>query len=192
MNLGTPRDQRGAVLFISLILLLVITLLAISSMRGTVLEERLTGNLRSYQISAAGAESALREGENRLAANLGPAEIADTVEACRGISGLCVLEKVPADTQRHEWDWWNDEHSLEYRGNSSDETQLFGLGSDAPRWFAAFIGFDPQNSKGTVEVTDIDERRQGVGPYYYQVNAAARGDSKRITVTLQSSSVQRY
>ncbi|KSW26170.1 MULTISPECIES: PilX N-terminal domain-containing pilus assembly protein [Pseudomonas] len=181
--------QRGAVLFISLILLLVVTLLAISSMRGTVLEERLVGNLRSYQISAAGAESALREGENRLAASLGPA---DTMTDCSSQSGMCVLQQVPANTHPHDWDWWdNDDHSQTYNGNTSDTTRLFGL-NNSPRWFAAFIGFDPQNSKGTVEVTDIDERRRGVGPYYYQLNAAAQGDSQRIMVMLQSSSVQRY
>ena len=39
-----PKQQRGAVLFIALIMLLVITVLAVSSMREVTLEARITGN----------------------------------------------------------------------------------------------------------------------------------------------------
>ena len=182
--------QHGAVLFVSLIMLLVITVLAISSMRGTVLQERLIGNQRAYQIGAAGAESSLREGEGRLAANLGP----PTASAdCTAQSGLCVLKNVPANgVVQRNWTWWSSNANAQnYIGNTGDHNVLAGL-SDRPRWFAAFIGFDPQNSQGTVEVTDIDDRRRGVGPYYYQLNAAARSDSQRVMVLLQSTSVQRY
>lgn len=62
--------QRGATLLISLILLLIITVLAISSMREVTLEERIVGNLRDQQAAFNGAESALREGEVRLAASI--------------------------------------------------------------------------------------------------------------------------
>ena len=184
------RHQSGAVLFVSLIMLLVITVLAISSMRGTILQERLIGNQRAYQIGAAGAESGLREAENRLAINLGPPSVADN---CSAQAAICVLKSVPADgVVKRDWSWWaSNSNAQNYIGNGTDSSTLAGL-SDQPRWFAAFIGFDPQNSKGTVEVTDIDERRRGVGPYYYQLNAAARSDSQRVTVLLQTTSVQRY
>lgn len=184
------RRQNGAVLFVSLIMLLVITVLAISSMRGTVLQERLIGNQRAYQIGATGAESSLREAESRLAASLGPPTARDN---CSSQSGLCVLKLVPADgTVTRDWSWWtNDTNAQNYIGYTGDNNVLAGM-SERPRWFTAFIGFDPQNSKGTVEVTDIDDRRRGVGPYYYQLNAAARSDSQRVMVMLQSVSVQRY
>ncbi|WP_430318026.1 pilus assembly PilX family protein [Pseudomonas nitroreducens] len=187
---NSPSRQNGAVLFVSLIMLLVITVLAISSMRGTVLQERLIGNQRAYQIGAAGAESGLRDAESRLDANLGPPTATTN---CSGQSGLCVLKLVPADgTIKRDWSWWgNNDNAQNYVGEKTDNNVLAGL-TDRPRWFAAFIGFDPQNSRGTVEVTDIDDRRRGVGPYYYQVNAAARSDSQRVMVLLQSTTVQRY
>jgi type IV pilus assembly protein PilX len=57
------RLQRGATLIIVLILLLVMTLLGVASMRGVLLEERMSSNMldRSYAFQA--AEIALREGE---------------------------------------------------------------------------------------------------------------------------------
>lgn len=60
--------ERGATLVVVLILLLVMTLLGLASMRGVLLEERMSSNMldRSYAFQA--AEAALREGEARAAA----------------------------------------------------------------------------------------------------------------------------
>ena len=41
-----PSSQRGAILIVTLVMLLLLTLLALGSMRGTTLEERMAGNLR--------------------------------------------------------------------------------------------------------------------------------------------------
>ncbi|KAB7623153.1 PilX N-terminal domain-containing pilus assembly protein [Alkalilimnicola sp. S0819] len=58
--------QRGAALAISLILLLVMTLLGVSAMRGTTLEEKMAGNTRNRSIAFQAAEAALREAETTL------------------------------------------------------------------------------------------------------------------------------
>lgn len=59
-----PRSrQRGAVLIVSLIVLLVVTMIAVSSMRGTVLEEKMAGNTRDRNVAFQTAESAIREAE---------------------------------------------------------------------------------------------------------------------------------
>jgi type IV pilus assembly protein PilX len=62
----SPNHQRGAVLIISLIMLLVLTLLGVSSMRTTILEEKMAGNLRDKNTSFQAAETALRDGEALL------------------------------------------------------------------------------------------------------------------------------
>lgn len=60
------KKQRGAVLVIALVMLLVLTLLATSSMRGTALDARITGNhARTTELQNL-ADAALREGEFRL------------------------------------------------------------------------------------------------------------------------------
>ena len=63
MRIATRHQQGGAVLAVSLILLLVITLIAVSSMQGTVLEEKMAGNSLDRNLAFQSAESAVREAE---------------------------------------------------------------------------------------------------------------------------------
>lgn len=58
--------QQGVALVISLIILLLITLLAISSMNTTVLEEKMAGNYKDRNIAFQAAEAGLRAGEAYL------------------------------------------------------------------------------------------------------------------------------
>lgn len=58
-----PRPQRGAVLIVALVLLLVLTVLGTSTMLNTTMEERMAGNYRDYNAALEAAESALRTGE---------------------------------------------------------------------------------------------------------------------------------
>ena len=44
MTAFLPARERGATLLVALVMLLIMTVLAVSSMRGVVLESRITGN----------------------------------------------------------------------------------------------------------------------------------------------------
>jgi len=55
--------QRGVVLVVSLLFLVVLTLLGIATMRTNVIEERLAGNSRDWGLAFQAAEAALRDGE---------------------------------------------------------------------------------------------------------------------------------
>lgn len=55
--------QRGAVLFVALVFLLLITMLAVTASGTSVMQERMTGGMRNGQLALMGAETALREGE---------------------------------------------------------------------------------------------------------------------------------
>lgn len=57
------RQQKGAVLFVALVFLLLLTLLAITSSGTAILQERMTGGMRNAQLAMMGTESALRAGE---------------------------------------------------------------------------------------------------------------------------------
>ena len=72
MERPMKNKQQGAVLAVSLIMLLVMTLLGISSLQGTTIEEKMAGNLMDRIRSFEAAESALREGEEQLAAATAP------------------------------------------------------------------------------------------------------------------------
>jgi type IV pilus assembly protein PilX len=56
-------QQRGAVLIIALMMLLLLTIIGLSSMRGTVLQENMAGNMRDSSLALQASEAALRKGE---------------------------------------------------------------------------------------------------------------------------------
>lgn len=57
------HGQTGATLVVSLIFLLVITVLAVASMRTTIFQERMAGNMRDRNLAFQAAESGIREAE---------------------------------------------------------------------------------------------------------------------------------
>ena len=59
----SSRKQRGAVLVVALIFLVVMTMLILASIRGTVMQERMASNLYDRSLAFQAAEAALREGE---------------------------------------------------------------------------------------------------------------------------------
>ena len=88
MNQTTPkyRHQHGAVLMVSLIMLLIITLLGITGMETTVLEEKMAGNMRNKSTAFQAAESALRNGEMDI--NASDVSTLSFLAACTG--GFCL------------------------------------------------------------------------------------------------------
>lgn len=65
-NLKSCHKQNGAVLFVSLIMLLVMTLLGIAGMQTTILEEKMAGNFKDRNMSFQAGEAALRAAESIL------------------------------------------------------------------------------------------------------------------------------
>lgn len=57
------RQQGGAVLIVALIMLLLLTMIGLTSMRGTSLQENMASNFRENNLSLQAAEAGLRKGE---------------------------------------------------------------------------------------------------------------------------------
>jgi len=60
------NDQKGVVLVVAMILLIVISVLAVSSMRNSASTEALAGNVRTVELATQAADIALRHCENSL------------------------------------------------------------------------------------------------------------------------------
>ncbi len=97
-NCRRPIHQRGAALLVVLMLLLIMTLLGLASLRGAMMEERMSANLFDRGLMFQAAEAALREGEARA----GTTKSSQYVDACTG--GLCASPN-PAknDTYVDRW-----------------------------------------------------------------------------------------
>jgi type IV pilus assembly protein PilX len=152
-----PRRQQGATLFIALIVLLVITLLALSSARETTLESKITGNFIEQQKLSNYAESALRQGEKQLVAPLKPREPG----GCTSGSSYCFLASDPA----YEADFTN---ALAYLAVIGDDTR-------SVKWYA--IQAPSGAAEGQSENPEYGNMMLGIGTFRYEINSEARNDN---------------
>ena len=65
-------SQQGASLVIGLIMLLLLTIIGVTSIRTTVIQEKMAGNLKDYNAAFQAAEAGLRDGEQLLATGVLP------------------------------------------------------------------------------------------------------------------------
>ncbi len=69
-SIPAPVHQRGTVLFVSLLLLVVLTLIGVTAARMQSVEEVIARNEDNHQLALQAGEAALREGEATLAAGI--------------------------------------------------------------------------------------------------------------------------
>ncbi len=63
---ANPRQQKGAALITSLLILILFTIIGLSGIQTTILEEKMANNYRDSELSFQSAESALAFGENKI------------------------------------------------------------------------------------------------------------------------------
>ncbi|QDH71711.1 hypothetical protein FKV23_04455 [Lysobacter alkalisoli] len=162
--------QRGVALVMVLVLLLVVTLLGLASMRGVLLEERMSAALYDRSLMFQAAEAALREGE-AVAADSRRGDYTATCGA-----GLC---DVPNPDGADDWvDRWHQAAPPYVAAATVKSGDL----EVQPEYFIEYIGLYP-NWVGC----DRSEPMQVgcMGPRY-RVTARARA-AGRSEVMLQSS-----
>ncbi len=72
VRLSTQGAQRGAALAVGLVFLLLLTLLGVTSVTRSTLQEKMSGNLRDLTMAFEASETSLRDGEAYLSALTGP------------------------------------------------------------------------------------------------------------------------
>lgn len=139
-----PSRQRGATLAIALIFLVILTLLGLSAMRVTVMEERMGGNTRDRDRALQAAETALRDAEFYL---VGKDQYSFTTTCA---NGLCANGSAP-DWTTYAWNGTKDVQST---------TTIPGLAP--PRYFIEFAGFiSLAGNSGSVNAYRITVRATG-------------------------------
>lgn len=61
-----PHREKGAVLIVALLFLVMLTLLGVTAMTGSTMEERMAGNARDTSVAFQAAEAALRDARRDL------------------------------------------------------------------------------------------------------------------------------
>ena len=77
-RLSFPRKQSGIALFVCLLFTLMITMVAVVSIQGEILNERIAGNARDKTLAFQAAEAALRSAESYLSGTPGAFTAAGT------------------------------------------------------------------------------------------------------------------
>ena len=150
MKQHKPKREKGAVLLVALVMLLVMTALAVSTMRGVALESRLTGNRANSVKLQNSAEAALREAEYRF---YGPAYLRDKLEPTAGncatsnkikaygLNKPCLLEVKSAQLKSFTLN-----PATLSEGNKS--TVLSATSAAGLAWMP-YVGLDPANETQT-------------------------------------------
>lgn len=156
--------QQGAALIIALVILLLMTLIGVTAMQTTVLQERMAGNLRDRNIAFQAAEAALRDAERFLQAPVLP--------SFNNSNGL--LQRVP---QGGDVAYWN---SFDWVGNSREFSGISEGLAAHPRY--VIEEFPPvADPSGSLEAdAPLPEVR------LFRITARAVGGSPDAVVVLQT------
>ena len=90
IGMHARNKQRGVVLMIALVFLVIITMLALTALRTNIIEERLAGNSRDWTLAFQAAETALRDGEKDIQSGTRFIGEAGFNSSCT--NGLCTVQ----------------------------------------------------------------------------------------------------
>ncbi|MEJ2115276.1 MAG: PilX N-terminal domain-containing pilus assembly protein [Gammaproteobacteria bacterium] len=170
MNKIVITKQSGAVLFVGLIMLLVMSLIAVTSMQNSTLEVRMAGNTRDSLVALQTAEAALQAGEEFLDAG--------------GLS----LADFDNDGSDALYDNSNDElwKTINWQDTNSKRYMTFSPSNVAtePRYVIQHISETQVAPKLLVE--NYGEGQAGQTIQLFRVTARGTGGSDNTKVYLQS------
>ena len=172
----SSAKQRGAVLIISMIILLLLTILGVTSMQSTNLEERMAGNMRDQNLAFEAAEAALRDAE----------EFLDTV-ATTGAFDTDGSDGLYDDTIQEVWntiDWTGAATGTNGYIQADNIGTGQGLGT-APKYVIQHIVSVGEEA----DQTNLDNYGQGTGAGktgLFRVTARGTGGSDNSVVILQT------
>lgn len=177
-RLGANR-QSGAVLVVSLLLLLVMTLLGIGASQSTLLQERMAGNQRDQEVALQGAEAALRAAERELSPLTNavltrcrmPSDSCDTYEKRVLIDTESQVELDLAKQADGWWGQWGKEYA-----NSEDLAAV----STTPE-------FVIEHKAEVREVLSVGDPNLDTVRDFYMATARSSGMTSTAQVVIQSS-----
>ncbi len=171
---GSRHQQRGAILFISLIMLLMMTIIGVTSMSNVTMEERMAGNLRDGDLSFQAAEAALRTGENWIMGlTTDPAYCTTTPTACTTAFDQSVLPNLGTQDTA----FWN--------GNARNFAIDGGITGDN-----SYVSSNPQF---VIELQTFVPEQQSIGNvnyvpggHFFKITAHGVGGSTEAETVLQT------
>lgn len=177
------QQQKGVVLIVSLIMLLIITLVGVSSMQSSTMQERMAANSKHKFTSQLAAEAALKAAEQYLATeSLNNEELLANV--FYPVAGHYTLARVNAVLNPKSLLFdvdnpaqWDADNSIEVTGVTSVARM--------PRYVIEYVGMDITGQNNDAQ--DINNEFPEPLPHYFRVTAIGWSQDENIYTVLESS-----
>lgn len=185
------NKQQGAALAVSLIILTLMTVIGVTAVKSSVIENRIATNMYDKQMSFEAAEAALRDAEAWLVAQ---ESSPDAVKIAGGTSTVTVWVKgFPTNTHRDVaaavtplkfsddsiWDTYGEDYGQATGAASMDDLAA------TPQFIVEQFTFIPDDMSA-------ETLAAGRGEFYYRITARARGGSSTSETLLQTIYRMRY
>lgn len=175
MKTPLPKQtmQKGFVLIVSLVILIMVTLLALSAVNTSVFEERMAGNGRDRSLAFEAAEYAMREAQDFLSQAVLPA-----FTTTGGTGGLYRDLNTSPSGQKEEV-YWRDTHDWASKAVAVTKADGVLSGQTQPKYVI--------EEYPAITCTGYSKKWPPPPPRnVYKVTARALGQSSEAVVILQS------
>lgn len=175
---SSSARQHGAALITSLIILLVLTVLGVSAMSSSSLQELMAGNMRDQNLSFQAAEAALRDGERTVGSWGGSAPSPNNAGTNNGVY-------TPFDTADPTFSFGDTAYNTSFWGAATAYT-MSSLGTAAaPVYVIEEQQFLPKDASYKALT-----RREG--KHFYRITSRGVGASANAVTLLQEITARRF
>jgi type IV pilus assembly protein PilX len=172
------QRQRGVVLISAMLLLLVLTIFALSMFRSFGLQQKIAGNVREKQRSLQAAEGAQQYAETWLAQlnTITPAKVPCTALAAAAWTNVQVCSNAMTSTSAVSWPWSG---GFTYTPPTNTAAPTFSYSTTAPT-YNTYFGLP------TFYISDLGVSADGTGEVY-QIDAWGYGASANTVSVVEST-----
>lgn len=165
MNL---KKQTGAVLLVSMVILVALTMLGVTSMKGSLTELTMAGNLRESGLTFQAAEAGLKSAEQIV-------NNSTSLTIFNGSTSLLSLSDIdPAYLQKATW-----------TGATEADVDLENV-SASPRYIIKYLGERNSNANAAISIGGYGRNQSGIVISNFRVTSRGVGQTGNISRVVQS------
>lgn len=179
-------QSRGIALIICLLLLLVLTIISVSAVQSTILEEKMAGNMRDYILAFQSSETALRGGENEMLAIALDDKRSLPSPSSDGSTGIWSTIAASDAAAAQDTPWWYDYDAGWWRSKAKTSSAALGHIAHNSHYIIQWLQFVKDDGLGVCTYDGCSGRD------FHQVTSYAQGGSTDTVVQLQSTFSWRY
>ena len=173
--------NKGAVLVMSLLMLFVLTLIGVSGINTSSLEEKMSGNARNRTLAFQAAETGVRDAELKITNEVtNPTGLFTTTQS---VDGYYALGQGPSTYDALDSTWWADTDNtrITYGGTLQDI-------KTAAQYTIEYTGKTSQEEATDINIFGGEENTGGSGDVHtFRITVRATGLNDNAVVVIQSN-----